>query len=373
MPAHPRRPGHPRRPDRYRRRPALALLAGALLLATAACGPEDPGFAMQEAVEPDQPAAAAPATPGATGAPGTATGTPSAAARPKAVPAGVPYDVTPLLKPDHKYLGAALPGVPETMDALPVYTSTIGKQPNVLEFYAHWEGGFDTQGAKRIYAAGALPYMAWEPYNHSLASIAAGDTDDYVRGVAKSVAKLDQPIAISIAHEMNGNWYPWGRQAASAQEFVAAWRHVHDLFDRAGATNVIWVWNPNITDPAPNTRLAPYYPGDAYVDWAGMTGYFTRTGPKNFDLLYGPTMAEIRGFSQKPFFICETASEQGKRQLADIDQLFSGVAAHDDILGFVWFNIVKRADWRVEAVPETLAAFRRRVSDPRFGFDIRNP
>ncbi|MER7769410.1 glycosyl hydrolase [Kitasatospora sp. NPDC096140] len=365
---------HPRRAGRLRRRLALPVLTAGLLLLTA-CGPEDPGFAMQKGFAP--PAAVTTTAPGqAAGGTAAAAGAataPTGAATPKALPAGVPYDVTPLLKPGLKYLGAALPDVPASMDALGPYSATIGKQPNVLEYYAHWKGGFDTAGVRRIYEAGALPYMAWEPYDHSLASIAAGDTDDYVRGVAKAVAKLNLPIAVSIAHEMNGDWYPWGRQASSPADFVGAWRHVHDIFDQAGATNVIWVWSPNITDPAPNTRLAPYYPGDTYVDWAGMTGYFTKSGPKTFETLYGPTMAEIRTFSKKPFFISETASEQGKRQRADIDQLFSGLEAHDDIVGFVWFNIVKRADWRVEAVPDTLAAFKQRVSDPRYGFDIRNP
>lgn len=353
---------HPRRTGVLRRRLALPLLTAALLLLTA-CGPEDPGFALQ--ADPARPAPAA-TGPGATpGAPGTPA--------PKAVAADVPFDVTPLLKPNRKYLGVALPDVPASMDALPGYTAAIGKQPNVLAYYAHWQGGFDTAGVRRIHDAGALPFMAWEPYDHSLASIAAGDTDGYVRGVAKAVAKLNLPIAISIAHEMNGDWYPWGRKSASPQDFVAAWRHVHDIFDSAGATNVIWVWSPNITLPAPNTRLAPYYPGDSYVDWAGMTGYFTRTDPDVFDELYGPTMAEIRAFCKKPFFISETAAEQGKHQRADTDQLFSGLEAHDDIVGFIWFNMVKRADWRVESVPDTLATFKKRVSDPRYGFDIRNP
>ncbi|CAM5480446.1 beta-mannanase [Streptomyces viridifaciens] len=346
------------------RRLALPLLTASLLLVTA-CGPADPGFAMQEDLAQPAPTATGPAT-----GPGAA---PSSPTKPRALPTGVPYDVTPLLKPGRKYLGAALTDVPASMDALPGYTSAIGKQPNVLEYYAHWKGGFDTAGVRRIYDTGALPFMAWEPYDHSLASIAAGDTDDYVRGVAKAVAKLDLPIAISIAHEMNGDWYPWGRKTASSQDFVAAWRHVHDLFDQAGATNVIWVWSPNITVPAPNTRLAPYYPGDDYVDWAGMTGYFTNDGPKTFETLYGPTMAEIRTFSKKPFFISETATEQGRHQRDFVDQLFSGMEAHDDIVGFIWFNMIKRADWRVETVPDTLAAFRKRVSAPRYGFDIRNP
>ena len=65
--------------------------------------------------------------------------------------------------------------------------------------------------------------------------------------------------------------------------FVAAWRHIHDLFDAAGATNVIWVWNPNIINPVPGVQLEPLWPGGSYVDWVGMTGYFAVTGPHTFD------------------------------------------------------------------------------------------
>ncbi|MFJ3789159.1 glycoside hydrolase family 26 protein [Kitasatospora sp. NPDC090091] len=342
------------------RRPlALIAVLTAGLLLTTACGPEDPGFAVPESV--------------AAGATGTGTAAAAAPGHKKPATGDVPYDVTPLLKPSRKYLGTALDDVPAKLDPLSSFTAMIGKQPNVVEYYASWGDGFDTAGVRRIYEAGALPFMAWEPHSPSMAAIAAGETDDYVRGVAKAAAKLNLPIAISIAHEMNGDWYPWGRQAASAADFVGAWRRIHDIFDRAGATNVIWVWSPNITVPAPNTRLAPYYPGDTYVDWAGMTGYFTLTGPKTFDTLYGATMAEIRAFCKKPFFISETASQQGKRQRADIDQLFTGIETHDDIVGFVWFNMVKRADWRIETSPPSLADYKQRVSDPRYGFDIRNP
>jgi beta-mannanase len=55
------------------------------------------------------------------------------------------------------------------------------------------------------------------------------------------VRTLNLPIAVSFGHEMNGNWYPWGTAHTTAAQFVAAWRHIHDLFARVGATNVIWV------------------------------------------------------------------------------------------------------------------------------------
>lgn len=143
------------------------------------------------------------------------------------------------------------------------------------------------------------------------------------------------------------------------------------MFEDEGATNVIWVWTPNIINPMPKVKLKPFYPGDAYVDWAGMIGYYTMTGATSFDTLYGPTMDQIRSFTKKPFFIAETASEEGQRRRADVNDLFDGVEANDDVLGFVWFNIPKRADWRIEISPLALGEFRKRASKSLFGFDIR--
>ena len=141
--------------------------------------------------------------------------------------------------------------------------------------------------------------MAWEPFGTTLGSIADGGSDGYVRSFAKAVAAFHAPVALSFGHEMNGNWYPWGTTEATPAEFVAAWRHIHDLFAAAGATNVIWVWNPNIVNPMPDVGLAPFWPGSGYVNWVGITGYFATTGPDTFAGVYGPTMAEVSEVHQQ--------------------------------------------------------------------------
>ena len=77
-----------------------------------------------------------------------------------------------------------------------------------------------------------------------------------------------------------------GGAAGGPQRYVTAWRHVHDVFASAGASNVSWVWMPHYQDTMPADwygtwpawrRAAPdwnhftrYYPGDDYVDWIGV-------------------------------------------------------------------------------------------------------
>lgn len=285
----------------------------------------------------------------------------------------VPYDITGLLKPKRKFVGATFDGVPQSLEPVDAWTRQAGKAPNLLVYYLGWGDEFQVDQVRAVWQYGMVPYVAWEPFHKSLTEIAGGAEDDYIRRTAEAIRNLNVPVAISFAHEMNGGWYPWGTKQTTPESFVKAWRHVHDRFQDAGVSNVIWVWSPNVINPVPAVRLKPYYPGDGYVDWLGVIGYYAKTGPHSFATLFGPTLGELRSFTAKPVLLAETASEPTPRKAADIADLFAGIAAHDDILGFVWFDLKKEADWRIDSSPESLAAFRSAVADPRFGFNVEHP
>ena len=300
------------------------------------------------------------------------TPAPSSVAEPSKE-AFAPFDVRPLLKPTRKYFGAALDGAPTSLRPVKDFTTKVGKQPNMLLYYAAWGDQFDPQAVRNTRAMGALPVMAWEPFETSIADIADGASDKYISKFATAVQTLNLPIAISLAHEMNGFWYPWGPKKTSPADFVRAWRHVHDIFLDVGATNVIWVWSPNVINAMPGVPLKPLYPGDSYVDWIGVVGYYENGGPSTFATLFGPTKAAVRKFSRKPILIFETGAEEGWRKKKDIPDLFKGVAASPDVIGFNWFNYVKRADWRIDSDPYALAQFRKYAKNDLYGFDVNHP
>jgi mannan endo-1,4-beta-mannosidase len=297
---------------------------------------------------------------------------PGAKAQPSSAAAPVPFDVRPLLKPQHKYLGAAFSDVPGSTASVDAFGRKVGKRPNLVEFYSQWGGGYDASGVRRLWQSGSLPMMAWEPFHTSLAAIASGKSDAYVRKFAASVRNVNLPVVISFGHEMNTYWYSWGTRGNRPADFVRAWRHIHDLFTDVGATSVIWVWSPNVINPVRTVRLKPLYPGDAYVDWVGMVGYYTLGGAHTFTSLYGPTMRQVRTFTGKPFFIPETASQPGPRRPADITDLLRAVRENPDVVGFVWFHIKKRADWRIYHDPAAIAAFKRGVRGSAIGFTIEH-
>jgi mannan endo-1,4-beta-mannosidase len=285
----------------------------------------------------------------------------------------VPFDVRPLLKPPRKYLGAALDGAPESLAPVQDFAGKIGKQPNLLQYYVAWGTRFDPQRVRNAWAAGALPLMVWEPFEPSIAEIADGATNAYIRRFASAVRTLNLPMAISFGHEMNGHWYPWGTTATDPVDYVRAWRRIHDTFLDVGAANVIWVWSPNNINPVPQVPLQPLYPGDSYIDWIGVVGYYTDSGASTFSTLFGPTMAVVHKFTHKPILIAETASEPGPRKHKDVADLFAGVAASPEVIGFIWFDFLKRADWRIGSDPSALAEFKRRAANDLFGFDVKHP
>ncbi|QIY72862.1 glycoside hydrolase family 26 protein [Streptomyces sp. RLB1-33] len=281
-----------------------------------------------------------------------------------------PYDVKKLLHPAKKYFGVAVDGAPSSMKPVDAFAKTVGKKPNMVGSYSSWGNGFNAEGAKNVFDDGGLLYVSWEPFKPGLGEIADGSQDTYIKKFAASVRKTAVPVAISFGHEMNGHWYPWGTKDTTAATFVKAWRHIHDLFQEEGATNVVWVWSPNVVNPVPSVKLEPYWPGDAYVDWVGIVGYWAQTGAHTFDTLYGPTRRQVAGFTDKPVLISETSAEPGERRRADVRGLLGGVEANDDVIGFLWFNIPKRADWRIQSSPLALAEFKRLIADDAFGFEV---
>ncbi len=335
------------------KRPAAALLAGlALSAALAGCG----SFLREAA---------------GVGANGRVAGPGSQAAG----ASSLPYDVSRFLDPaSGKFLGVEAPGAPGSLAPVARFASSVGRRPNIIGQYVAWNSPFAPQSVARAWSYGALSYLAWEPFDASVQSIAEGHSDAYITQFATAVRALNLPIALSFGHEMNGDWYPWGTEGTTPAEFVAAWRRIHDLFIQAGATNVIWVWNPNDIYPVPQVQLKPYYPGNAYVNWIGITGYASATGPFTYAGLYAPTVREIRSFTSKPFIIAETSVETGPNEVAGARQIIvNTVADHADVLGLIWFDYHKDGvNWRVESRPILQAAVTRDVARLQLS-DVKQP
>ena len=275
--------------------------------------------------------------------------------------------------------------VTDDLAQLTTFETDAGKKVSLYGSYASFafNPNFDATAAAAVQARGAQPMVTWEPWDpstgsanqpaYSLANIAGGTYDAYVTRWAGQIKAYGQPVFLRFAHEMNGDWYPWGAtvNGNTPAQYVAAWRHVHDIFQQAGVTNVSWIWTPNVVMGSTPT-LASLYPGDAYVDWIGADGYNWGTSQswsswQTFDQVFGPTLTALAQISSKPIIIGETAStEAGGSKATWINQFFSSLASRPQIKAFLWFNLNKETDWRIESSPSATAAFAAGVADPRY-------
>ena len=274
-------------------------------------------------------------------------------------------------------LGAYIPGAPQSAKRIDDYARKTGRSPAILLYYRSWQEGdtFDETTLERLRRRRALPMITWEPWDHRLADIAAGEYDDYLWDSAADARRWGRTILVRFAHEANGDWYPWSVDENSPSDYVRAWRHVVRVFRRAGAGNVRWVWTPN-TDYGGARMYRALYPGDRYVDWVGLSG-FSWGGPwewQSVSELFADSYRAIVSMTAKPFVIAETAAgEIGGDKRAWIDSAFRRELPElDRVRAVVWFNGKdKWAEWDVDSTPGSLSAFRDAVAAPRYSAGAR--
>jgi mannan endo-1,4-beta-mannosidase len=255
------------------------------------------------------------------------------------------------------YVGLYADGVPDSYAGVTAFTAATGVKPNVVPYYSGWLEPFQVSFAATAIQHGAVPLVQIDPTHIRLAAIASGQYDAYLRTYAEAVRAFRHPVIVSFGHEMNGGWYSWGYRHTPAAVFIAAWRHIVNLFRSVGVNNVTWLWAINIIHPAhgvpPPER---WWPGSSYVTWVGIDGYY-RSASYEFDSLFGPTIAAVRELTQAPILLAETAVAPAADQSVKIANLFAGVHIYG-LLGFVWFDSAHIVDWRISSAAAA-AAFRR--------------
>jgi hypothetical protein len=265
--------------------------------------------------------------------------------------------------PARAYVGVFAPPAPASYAGVTAFTAATGVRPGLVAYYSAWNEPFRAGFAAQAARHHALPLVQIDPAGISLAAIARGHYDAYLRTYARAVRASGRRLVLSFGHEMNGTWYSWGYPHVSPTVWVAAWRHVVTLFRNVGASNVTWLWAPNVTEPgAPS--LSAYWPGARYVTWVGLDGYLANPAD-TFSNVFGPSIAAIRRITEQPLLIAETAVGPMAGQVAKIPGLFAGMR-QDRLLGIVWFDVAQqggiyRQDWRLEDNPAALAEFRAEV------------
>jgi mannan endo-1,4-beta-mannosidase len=263
------------------------------------------------------------------------------------------------------YLGVFEAGSPPGYKPIEEFAEAAGRQPNLVGYYSGWAQPFEASYAQMIRRHGVIPFVQIDPTLASVAGIAAGDYDIYLRTYANAVRAFGHPVVIGFGHEMNAPWYSWGYGNVAPSTFVAAWQHIVTLFRAQGAENVTWLWTLQADEPGTGP-VASWWPGAGYVNWVGIDGYYYRPSD-TFTNVFGKTIDQVRQFTDKPVLLSETAVGPDAGQALKIPDLFAGMHKYKT-LGLVWFDkaqsgSVLHQDWRLEGNPVAEFSFRLGVRD----------
>jgi beta-mannanase len=272
------------------------------------------------------------------------------------------------------------------------FANDAQKDVAIINMFESWTSGsstngtisFPTTGVNYIRGHGSIPLLTWQPQNgnlgtnqsFTLAHIINGAYDPYITNWATAAKNWGHPFFLRLAHEMNGNWYPWGAgvNGNTTGQYVQMWRHVHDIFTGVGATNVTWVWCVNFVSPsfAPIDQL---YPGDNYVDWISVDGYNRLANAwQDYSVLAAPTVAQLTNLVPgKPIMVAETGCNQNTNH--DKGQWFLNAltnylpAAQPRIKAWVYFNSTNTSDgneWRITVPTNAVGGYQKGIALPYY-------
>ncbi|MEU8818335.1 glycosyl hydrolase [Actinoplanes sp. NPDC048796] len=267
----------------------------------------------------------------------------------------VPY------RPGRVLLGAytQLKGL-TTAEGIALRTRQLGRPERIVHRFYSWT---DTLPTSLPYVTSAsVAMMSWRGPVYQ--QVTNGSSDKLIAGAAQRMARRAVPTLLRWAWDMN--------RAPSTPDpagYVKAYRRIHGIFAREGADNVSWVWSPNWnSDPDEDGNAFPrYYPGDEYVDWAGVSGYAAGQAPGDlFDRFYETYAA------RKPVMITEVSvTDRGGSTKPDwITAFHQWVKTRPAVGAVCWFDTDTHPGstekWRVDSTAASLTAYRAMSADPVF-------
>ncbi len=213
-----------------------------------------------------------------------------------------------------------------------------------VTYYSGWLSPQPTQLYSLAKQHAATVYHNLEPWNTwggganpSMVDIANGKYDSYLTQVGQAIKSGGSSVLVTFAHEMNGSgWYPWQQSGGvSPAQWVTAWKHVCDVIRAAAGNLAQMVWCPNNADVGP---VAPYWPGDNYVDIAGFDGYLNQANnSQTYASFVKQTVDEIRTLTKAPIWNAETGVNGGTNRAQRYAQFITDMHA-DGLAGFTHWN-----------------------------------
>ena len=170
---------------------------------------------------------------------------------------------------------------------------------------------------------------------YAMQKIIDGDFDAELYQWARDAAATGTPLLVEFGTEVNGSWFSWNgkyngagkttgygdaNEADGAERFRDAYRHIIEICDESGADNITWFFHVDAYGEPQQAwnSIENYYPGDAYIDWLGVSVYGPQQANEeyqSFSEILSDVYPQLTALSQKPIAILEFAvTELGARR-----------------------------------------------------------
>lgn len=155
-------------------------------------------------------------------------------------------------------------------------------------------GGGGPAPAYQILQTSTSAYIALTVYPTTF-NIAASDYQQLGEQILNYTTNYNRSVFLRFAPEMQGQWFQYGFQPS---QYIPMWQTMYTTLKTAVPSGLAIVWAPNLGQGYPygqTTTVAadialldtsgdgevtnaddpfkPYYPGDEYVDWVGLSVY----------------------------------------------------------------------------------------------------
>lgn len=274
--------------------------------------------------------------------------------------------------PTFLMLGVYVPGYAGDQNVIDSQLKSLdnwtGKKHSIVGLFVDLKDGnpgynIPTQ-LESLYKNGYTTFINLQSANTTMAQVAQGSIDSYIRETARAFASWakqggNRMAFIAPFTEMNGEWTTYGGDPAN---FKIGYRRVRDIFLQEGApaSSMRWIFGPNGWS---NIPFEEYYPGDDVVDINAFSsynyGYCNAIAPwqdwKSPEMVYGEYIQRMQAMSPtKPVFVAQTATtslDNGGSDLTAKNQWLTDalnyLAENRYIQGFIYVNLSLECDWPI--------------------------
>ena len=270
----------------------------------------------------------------------------------------------------------------------------IGRGFATFRKYANWNQVLPMTWMKNLWRnEGIVPVTAWTVYGKGdndlrYWQVANGSRDDDIRAQARAIAAAKVPMIFTFQHEPEVGQGAKDPQAGPAEDYIAAFIRIYDIFETLGANEYLTWTNTLALAAFKENRGTPedWTPPNRYFDWVGVDAYVRfpcvvwRDRPF---LTFRQTFKEAHDFSVirgKPLFIMEVGIvEQNScdypgdplAKAAWVREASTVIKEWGNVTGITWSHVKKPfgnsfVNYHVDTSPASLEAFIEVGDDPYF-------